>query len=73
MKHAIILSASKSLCGMQSNELMGAYIFTEEDMRLHKGQQYNLFRESVDCPTCLEVGKTLVDNICPTCGTKLDY
>jgi len=72
MKHGIILPTEKSLCDLPSNELNGGYIFTEVGMRLRKGQQYNLFRDSVDCPNCLEVGKTLVDDICTSCGTKLD-
>jgi len=72
MKHGVVLPTEKSLCGLPSHELQGGYIFTEVDMRLRKGQQYNIFRDSVECPDCLEVGKTLVDNICSSCGTKLE-
>lgn len=72
MKHCVVLPTEKSLCGLPSHGLHGGYIFTEVDMRLRKGPQYNLFHDSVDCIECLEVGKTLVDNICSSCGTKLE-
>lgn len=71
MKHCVVLPTEKSLCGLPSHEIKSGYIFTEIDMRLRKGQQYNLFRDSVDCPECLVVSKTLVDDICVSCGTKL--
>ena len=69
MKHCVVLPTEKSLCGLPSHELVGGYVFTEEGMKLRKGQQYNLFRDSVDCPDCLEVGKTIVDDICTSCGS----
>jgi hypothetical protein len=70
MKHGIFLSIGKSLCDLPSNELIAGYIFTESDMHLRKGQQYNIFRDSVDCEKCLEVGKTLVVNVCTLCGAN---
>jgi len=69
MKHAIDLTTEKSLCGLPCGDLKGGWIFTEPDMRLRKGQQYNLFRDTVDCPDCVETSKTLVDDICPSCGS----
>lgn len=73
MKHCVILPTEKSLCGLLSHTLHAGYIFTEVNMKLRKGQQYNLFRDSVDCPECLEVGKTLIDNTCSSCGSELPF
>ena len=74
MMHAIVLPTGRALCGLsfEDNDLKGGYIFVETGMRLHKGRQYKLFRELVDCDKCLEVGKTLVDDVCGVCGTTLD-
>lgn len=72
MKHSVVLPNEKTLCGLPSHKLKGGYIFTETGMVLRKGQQYNLFKESVECKACLEIGKTLVQDICGECGTKLD-
>jgi hypothetical protein len=68
MKHASYLPENKTLCGLPLPQSVG-WGFVELGMRLRKGQQYSLFEESVDCPQCLEVSKTLVDDVCSCCGS----
>jgi hypothetical protein len=67
--HASFLPDDKTLCGLPLPQPVG-WGFTELDMRLRKGQQYSLFKESVDCPECLEASKMFVDDICPCCGAS---
>jgi hypothetical protein len=68
MKHAAVIPTEKTLCGQPSFDKVAGYIFTEEGMKLRSGQQYSLFKDSVDCEGCLEAGKALVEDRCDTCG-----
>ena len=74
MKHAAYLPEDKILCGLLLPQKVG-WGFTEPrdkpGMRIRRGQQYSFFRESVTCPQCLEMGKELVDDTCPTCGAPV--
>lgn len=71
-KHAVVLPTETTLCGIHLLlDAHAGWVFTEKDMRLRKGQQYNLFCDSVNCVECLKASKTLVDNICSSCGTVL--
>jgi hypothetical protein len=68
VKHAVILPTEISLCGISPTKgITGGWLFTETEMRLRKGQQYSLFKDSVTCKKCLDVGKELVDVVC-TCN-----
>lgn len=71
MKHAAILPLEKTLCNLDSKTSFCGWGFTETDMKINKGQQYNLFRNSVDCPECLEIAKNMLNNICDCCGKEL--
>jgi hypothetical protein len=75
MKHCAYLPEDKTLCVLPLPQRVG-WSFVEgrdkPNMRLRKGQQYSLFKNSVTCPECLEFGKFLMDNICSSCGTKLE-
>jgi hypothetical protein len=74
MKYAAYLPEDKTLCGLPLPQKVSWGFIEARDkqgMRINKGQQYSLFKESVTCPQCLELGKELVDDICPYCGNLL--
>jgi hypothetical protein len=69
MKHAVILPTGKTLCGLDSSTQPAGWVFTEEGMKLRKGQQYSLFKDSVSCEKCVKIAKTtLLDETCEECG-----
>jgi hypothetical protein len=73
MKHAVILPTGRTLCGLDSLTAPSGWVFVEEGMRLKKGQQYSLFRESVSCEECLRITKdTLLLETCGECGQPLE-
>ena len=63
--HAVILPTETSLCDIHPiKDIRSGWIFTEEGMKLNKGQQYSLFKNTVTCKKCLEIGKNLVEVNC---------
>lgn len=71
LKHAAILPEEKTLCGLESKSSVCSWVFTENDMKLSKGQQYSLFREMVSCESCLEVAKNKIKDKCEECGQEI--
>lgn len=67
IKHAVVLPTETSLCGIHpTKDIVSGWLFTNTGMRLHKGQQYSLFKDSVTYKECLDASKNLVDVVC-TC------
>ena len=70
-KHSSYLPEGKTLCGLPLPQKVSWGFVDDRDkpgMRIRKGQQCSLFKESVTCSQCLELGKELVDDVCSICG-----
>jgi hypothetical protein len=69
MRHATILPAGKTVCGLDPSTVPSGWVFTEQAMKLRKGQQYSLYRSSMSCEECLRIAKgTLIAETCGECG-----
>ena len=70
--HAGCLTSEKTLCGLVTSSNKCGWVFTEEGMKLDKGQMYSLFKEKVSCGGCLKIAaETRLKDVCEECGKEL--
>ena len=70
--HAADLTVKETLCGLTTCSNICGWIFTENNMKLNRGQQQHLFEDKVSCEACLKIAKeTRIKNICEECGKSL--
>lgn len=71
--HAGEINNGKTLCGLSTLSNNCGWVFTEDNMKLNKGQMHSLFKDRVTCEECLKIAKeTRLKDVCGECGKELD-